>query len=166
MFISVIDQFEHPICYISQKLNCHQKAYSTIEKEALSLLIAIRRFSIYFGSHEVTVYTNHDPLTFLDRMSNTNNKLLRWRLELQEYKLLIKHRKWKDNVIPDILSRPPEVDITKFYFCINSCCTFFTSKPIPVDCHDPYSNRRIVGHQYCYSCLTVLYNNDSFLIVN
>ena len=23
----VIDEFEHPICYISQKLNCHQKAY-------------------------------------------------------------------------------------------------------------------------------------------
>ena len=51
----VIDKFEHPICYISQKLNCHQKAYSTIDQEALSLLIAIRRFSIYFGSHEVIV---------------------------------------------------------------------------------------------------------------
>ena len=37
----VINQFEHPICYMSQKLNCHQKAYSTIEKEASSLLIAI-----------------------------------------------------------------------------------------------------------------------------
>ena len=110
----VIDQFEHPICYIRQKSNCHQKAYSTIEKEALSLLIAIRRFSVYFGSHEVIVYTDHYPLTFLDRMSNTNNQLLCWRLELQEYKLLIKHRKGTDNVILDILSRPPEVDITKF----------------------------------------------------
>ena len=72
---------------------------------------------MYFGSNEVIVYTRHDPLTFLDRMSNTNNKFLRRRLELQEYKLLIKHRKGKDNVFPDILSRPPEVsskDIIKF----------------------------------------------------
>ena len=47
----VINQFEHPICYISQKLNCHQKANSTIEKETLSLLIiAIPRFRIYFGN--------------------------------------------------------------------------------------------------------------------
>ena len=69
---------------------------------------------MYFGSHEVIVYTDHDPLIFFDRMSYTNNKLLRWRLELQEYKLLIRHRKGKDNIIPDILSRPPEVDITKF----------------------------------------------------
>ena len=95
-------------------MNCHQKAYSAIEKEAISLLIAIERFSIYFGSHEVIIYTDHDLLTFLDRMSNPNNKLIRWRLELQEYKLLIKLRKGKDNVIPDILSRLPEVDITKF----------------------------------------------------
>ena len=34
----VIDQFEHPIWYISQKLNCHQKAYSTIEKESFQYI--------------------------------------------------------------------------------------------------------------------------------
>ena len=111
--LQIIDEFEHPICYISQTLNYHQKAYSTIENEAVSLLTAVRRFSVYFGSHEVIAYIDHDPLTFLDRMSNSNKKLLRWRLELQEYKLLIKHRKGKDNVIPDILSRPLEVDIIK-----------------------------------------------------
>ena len=57
------------------------KAYSTIEKEALSLLTVVRRFRMYFGSLEVTVYTDHDPFTFLDRMSDKNEKLLRWRLE-------------------------------------------------------------------------------------
>ena len=97
----VIHECEHPICDISQKFNCHQKAYATIEKEALN---AVRRFSMHFDSHEVIVYTDHDSLTVLDRMSNTNIKLLRWRLELHEYKILIKNRKWKNNVIPDILS--------------------------------------------------------------
>ena len=28
----VIDDLEHPICYMSQKLNKHQVSYSTIEK--------------------------------------------------------------------------------------------------------------------------------------
>ena len=68
---------------------------------------------MYCGSHSVIVYTDHDLLTFLDRMSNTNNKLRRWRLELHDYKLFIKHRKGKDNVNPVILSRPPDVDIIK-----------------------------------------------------
>ena len=43
----VIDGLEHPICYISQKLNKHQAAYSTIEKDALSLLTAVQRLSVF-----------------------------------------------------------------------------------------------------------------------
>ena len=104
----VIDDLEHPICYISQKLNKHQVSYSTIEKEALSLLTAVQRFSVYFGTHQVTVYTDHDPLRFLHKMKNHNQKLMRWRLQLQDYNLVICNRKGKQNVIPDLLSRPSE----------------------------------------------------------
>ena len=32
---------EHPICYFSKKFNIHQKNYSTIEKECLTLILAI-----------------------------------------------------------------------------------------------------------------------------
>ena len=35
------DGVEHPVCYFSRKFNTHQRAYSTIEKEALSLVLAI-----------------------------------------------------------------------------------------------------------------------------
>ena len=70
----VIDGLEHPICYISQKLNKHQVSYSTIKKEALSLLTAVQRFCVYFGTNQVTVYTDHDPLRFLHKMKNHNQK--------------------------------------------------------------------------------------------
>jgi len=53
----------------------------------------------------VVVYTDHSPVQFLQRMSNFNQKLLRWNLELQEYNLTIKHRSGKDNLLPDLLSR-------------------------------------------------------------
>jgi len=33
----VVDGLEHPICFFSRKLDAHQKRYSTVEKEALSL---------------------------------------------------------------------------------------------------------------------------------
>jgi len=32
--------------------------------------------------------------------------LLRWNLELQEYNLIVKHRPGRDNILPDLLSRP------------------------------------------------------------
>jgi transposase InsO family protein len=89
-------------------LGLHQKNYSTIEKEALALILAVRAFSVYFGSTPVRVYTDHNPLVFLQRMANHNQKLLRWSLELQHYNLEIFHRAGKDNLFPDLLSRPSE----------------------------------------------------------
>jgi len=102
----VIDDLEHPICYLSRKLLNNESRYSTIEKEALALVVAVRAFSVYFGSAPVIVYTDHSPLQFINQMANTNQKLLRWSLELQQYSLEIRHRPGRDNRLPDILSRP------------------------------------------------------------
>ena len=102
------DGVEYPICYFSRKLDKHQKRYSTIEKEALGLLLAVRAFSVYFGSTPVKVYTDHNPLVFIQKMANYNQKLLRWCLELQQYNIEIVHRSGKDNFFADLLSRPSE----------------------------------------------------------
>jgi len=102
----ITDEVEHPVCYMSRKLKAAEVRYSTIEKEALALVIAVRAFSVYFGSAPVVVYTDHSPLQFIYRMPNSNAKLLRWSIELRQYSLNIKHRRGVDNTLPDILSRP------------------------------------------------------------
>jgi len=101
-----INALEHPICYFSRKLDTHQKRYSTIEKEALGLLLVVRHFSVYFGSSLVKVYTAHSTLQFIQWMANHNQKLLHWSLELQQYNLEIIHCAGRDNLLPDLLSRP------------------------------------------------------------
>ena len=105
-FFQIVDGLEHPICYLSKKLNNLQHNCSTVEKETFSLLFATRAFSVYFGSLPVTDYMGHSPLQYLQCMSNYNRKLLRWNLELQEYTLIIKHPPGRDNILPDLLSRP------------------------------------------------------------
>jgi hypothetical protein len=102
----VLDGVEHPICYYSKRLNVHQQRYSTVEKEAMALITAVRVLSVYFGTTPITVFTDHSPLQFLQRMANCNQKLLRWSLELAQYNLVIKHRPGSKNCIPDLLSRP------------------------------------------------------------
>ena len=73
----VVNDLEHPISFNSQKLNKYQLAYSTIEKEAYSSLLAVAKFRIYFGTAEITVYTDHNPLCYLHKMSQSNKKLMR-----------------------------------------------------------------------------------------
>lgn len=50
---------EHPVCYFLKKFNKHQLYYSTIEKEALALLLPLQYFKVYIGSsvQPVRVFT-------------------------------------------------------------------------------------------------------------
>ncbi|XP_076876436.1 uncharacterized protein LOC143525877 [Brachyhypopomus gauderio] len=98
---------DHPVAYFSAKFNRHQVHYSTIEKEALALLLALQHFEIYVTSSPipVAVYTDHNPLVFLHRMSNKNQRLMRWSLLCQSFNLNIVHKKGSENVVADCLSR-------------------------------------------------------------
>ena len=97
----------HPVAFFSKKLNEPQRKYSTIEKETLALIAALNHFEVYVTSNPgpLVIYTDHNPLKFLNRFKNKNQRLTRWSLFLQEYDLDIRHIKGKDNIIPDVLSR-------------------------------------------------------------
>ena len=101
------DGIDKVVCFFSKKLNKYQRNYSTIEKECLALLLSLQHFDVYLNVtvHPVLVYTDHNPLTFLHKMANKNQRLTRWSLQLQQYDIVINHIKGKDNVIPDALSR-------------------------------------------------------------
>uniref|UniRef100_A0A8C1TD20 Gypsy retrotransposon integrase-like protein 1 n=1 Tax=Cyprinus carpio TaxID=7962 RepID=A0A8C1TD20_CYPCA len=78
---------DHPVCYYSKKFIKHQRNYSVIEKETLALLLALQFFEVYLGSSNVpiVVYTDHNPLVFLSKMYNKNQRLMRWSLVVQGY---------------------------------------------------------------------------------
>ncbi|KAK4314574.1 hypothetical protein Pmani_014149 [Petrolisthes manimaculis] len=99
------DQVLHPVAFFSYKLKTYQRSYATIEKEALALLMSLEHFKVYVGQSPVTVYTDHNPLVFLERMKLNNQRLLRWSITLQPYNLVIRHIKGTDNLIADALSR-------------------------------------------------------------
>ena len=92
------DGIDHPISYFSKKFDKHQRNYSilrAIEKECLALILALEHFDVYLGTtvHPVLVFTDHNPFTFIHRMKNKNQRLVRWSLTLQEYNLDIRYIK-------------------------------------------------------------------------
>ena len=58
---------DHPVSYFSKKFNKHQKNYSTIEKECLSLILALQHFEVYLASSPspIVVFSDHNPLIFI-----------------------------------------------------------------------------------------------------
>ena len=98
---------DHLVCYFSHKFNKHQINYSTTEKETLALLLALQHFDVYLGTTvaPVEIFTDHNPLVFIEKMKNKNQRLLRWSLAFQEYNLRIRHIKGRDNIMADALSR-------------------------------------------------------------
>ena len=97
---------QHPVCYLSCKLKKHQLSYSTVEKELLGLLNALEKFECYVhGVNPLVIYTDHNPLIFLQKVKHTSDRLHRWSLLLQPYHLVIRHIRGMDNVVADALSR-------------------------------------------------------------
>ena len=77
---------DHPVCYFSKKFTDAQKRYCTIEKELLALILALQYFDIYVATAggPIAVFTDHNPLAFLHKLKNKNQRLMRWSLLLQQ----------------------------------------------------------------------------------
>lgn len=98
---------EKPIAYMSKKLNAAQRNYSVTERECLAALEAIRKFRCYLEMQEFEVVTDHSSLLWLMKQPDLSGRLARWVFKFQPYKFSISHRKGKENVVPDALSRIP-----------------------------------------------------------
>ena len=56
---------ERPVAFISLKLTPTQRAWATVEKEAFAAIWALNRFRNWIFGKSVTIYTDHNPLTYL-----------------------------------------------------------------------------------------------------
>jgi hypothetical protein len=100
-----LDGVERPIVFASCKLTDVQQRWSTIERESYAVIFALRRFESYVMGASITLYTDHDPLRFLTKGIPNSSKLTRWALALQQFDIVIKHRKGSLNRNCDALSR-------------------------------------------------------------
>ena len=94
-----------PIAYASRTLCQAETRYSTIERELLAIVWAVKHFRPYLFGRRFTLITDHRPLTWLFSIKDPGSRLARWRLKLEEYDYKIEYKAGKSNKNADALSR-------------------------------------------------------------
>lgn len=96
---------EKVICYLSRSLTKAERKYTTTEKELLAVLFAVEKLRPYLEMTKFTVITDHYSLKWLFNIKSPSGRIARWALRLQQYDFDVIHRKGKDHLVPDALSR-------------------------------------------------------------
>ncbi|XP_055700122.1 uncharacterized protein K02A2.6-like [Phlebotomus papatasi] len=93
------------ISYASKSLTDTEKRYYQTEREALALVWAVERFSVYLIGRKFELETDHKPLEAIFKpTSKPCARIERWVLRMQAFDYTVVYRKGKSN-IADPLSR-------------------------------------------------------------
>ena len=97
----------HPIAYASRALTPTETNYAQIEKELLSVVFGVEKFSEYLYGRHVVVETDHKPLECIVKKSllSSPKRLQQMLLRLQRYDLEIVYKKGAEMYMADTLSR-------------------------------------------------------------
>ena len=99
---AVISQKGKPIAFYSRKLKPEQTRYTTTERELLSIVETLKEFRNILLGQKIVVHTDHKNLTC--KNFNTE-RVMRWRLILEEYGPELRYIKGENNIVADALSR-------------------------------------------------------------
>ena len=104
------DGSERPIEYASRSLNAAEKNYGQIEKEALSLVWAVKKFHRYIFARKFELVTDHKPLKFLLGENKQIpemgvSRIQRWGVLLASYQYTLKFRTTSNHCNADVCSR-------------------------------------------------------------
>ena len=118
-----ISQDGKPVAFYSRKLNPAQTRYTTTERELLSIVETLKEFRTILLGQQLIVHTDHQNLTYKNFNSD---RVMRWRLYIEEYSPDLQYIKGKNNVVADAVSRlemttSKSEDTTEIYYSVMQC---------------------------------------------
>ena len=101
----VLMQDGKPVAYFSEKLSGPIINYSMYDKELYALVRTLEMWQHYLWSKEFVIHSHLEPLKHIRTQNKLNRRHAKWAEFIESFPYIIKHKKGKDNVIVDALSR-------------------------------------------------------------
>ncbi|WVZ58319.1 hypothetical protein U9M48_008600 [Paspalum notatum var. saurae] len=101
----VLMQENKPVAYFSEKLSGPVLNYSTYDKELYALVRSLETWQHYLWPKEFVIHSDHESLKHIRSQLKLNRRHAKWVEFIESFPYVIKHKKGKDNVIADALSR-------------------------------------------------------------
>jgi hypothetical protein len=99
----VIDDKEHPIGFMSTSLIGAQLNWSTFEQEGYAIHQALKKFEYILRDVKFTLRTDHRNLLYVN--DKASPKVLRWKIDIQQFNFDVEHIPGPDNIVADLYSR-------------------------------------------------------------
>ena len=132
-----ISQEGRPVAFYSRKLNPAQTRYTTTERELLSIVETLKEFRNILLGQQIIVHTDHANLTYKNFNSD---RVMRWRLFIEEYSPDLQYIKGENNVVADALSRLPQTstsyeDSQESFYALVECHEYKNKNADKYDFH-------------------------------
>ena len=93
------------VAYFSEKMNEPSLNYSTYDKELYALIQTLETWQHYLWPKEFVIHFDHESLKHIKSQAKLNCRHAKWVEFFETFPYVIKHKKGKENVIADALSR-------------------------------------------------------------
>lgn len=97
VLIQEVDGEDHPILFISCKLQPAERKYSTVEKEALAVKWTMGSFQYFLTGTSFTLVVDHASLLWMASMKEHKSRVLRWYGSLLPFHFTVHHQAGKDH---------------------------------------------------------------------
>jgi hypothetical protein len=101
----VLLQEGKPNAYFSEKLSGPILNYSTYDKELYALVRILETWQHYLWPKEFVIHSDHESLKHIRSKGKLHRRHAKWVEFIEYFPYVIKHKKGKENIIADALSR-------------------------------------------------------------
>ena len=128
-----------PIAFYSRRLTDAQTRYTTTERELLAIVETLKEFRSILLGQKIVIHTDHKNLTYAN--FNTD-RVIRWRLIIEEYGPELQYVEGPKNVVADALSRLGLKDNPEFKDKLEQCL-FYEEQIMSLQDHVPIKSMPI-----------------------